>query len=141
NHGIVLSNAQPVPKITGTFFQPLNIHKDWQSENWQALFECYHELNIDTLVLQWTKHDTSYLYKTEPDSPPNAMLEEILSLAGMHQIDVYIGLMYDPNYWQYIQDNPEIIEVYLKKQLIEQQSIAAEIYPLIQHHSAFKGWY
>lgn len=130
------------PRIHGTFLQLQNSHSGWAEDKWRRLFENFRQLQISQLVVQWTVWDgvaffTSKDYKATANPP----LEKILRLSDEYGVQVYVGLAGDPRYWETIEKHPRQVERYFQRMQAQSESLADQLFPLVQKHSSFAGWY
>ncbi|MFC5472639.1 DUF4434 domain-containing protein [Paraherbaspirillum soli] len=134
--------AAPKFGLQGTFLQLLNVHIGWTRQDWTRLFAEFSQLRLSTLVVQWSVHDETPLFNQPQHAVnANAPLEMILSMADAANMNVYLGLVHDSQYWEHIKQAPEQVEAYLRQLLDRSATTASQLRPLTKAHSSFKGWY
>ncbi len=139
---IATNDEAPSPRLQGTFIQLLSHHGDWTKSDWHELFDYFSALQLSGVVIQWSVIDDIAFY---PSSHYSHLLkhplEIVLELADEHNIDVFVGLAYDTQYWAKVGNEPQALEVYFNN-FYERSSLAAsEMLPLVTKYSSFKGWY
>jgi len=125
-------------RIHGTYIQLWSYHDDWDYGRWRRLFYYFRRLGLKQLIVQWTVYDEADVM---PGSLKVGPLETILKLADDAGIRVLVGLGSGPNYWEKIQQPPESVKEYLKYKLQRSSVIAKELFPLVNKHGSFNGWY
>jgi hypothetical protein len=130
------------PRLGGTFIQLLEEHGSWSSSRWDELFQNFHSVGIDELIVQWSVLNGTAIYPSHTfRSIPNAPLENILARADAAGMRVLIGLAHDSDYWAEVQRDPHAVAVYLRKLRAKSDSAARELAPAVTQHSSFAGWY
>ncbi|SCZ86781.1 conserved hypothetical protein [Nitrosomonas mobilis] len=134
---------EPIYPIRGTFIQLLeNSHGQWSENEWVTFFSYLKKLNISDLYLQWTVADTrSFFYSSTFQTVESPPLETILRLAEQFEIKVNIGLVYDYEYWNQINNNSDRVKIYLEELLIRSKLAAEQIKSIAINYKSFKGWY
>lgn len=143
---ITLASAQassaPMSCLQGTFLQLLDTHTGWSRADWSRLFDDLRQLRLSMLVVQWSVYDqTSFFASVEHGNSPDAPLDTILEIADAAGIDVYVGLVHDPKYWERIRQEPALVEKYLQRQLERSAATAGQLSAVVKRHPSFKGWY
>lgn len=134
--------AESCPRLTGLFLQPLEAHRAWSRADWTAFFEELAAMRMETLVLQWSGLDRFTVFDADPaDSLPEPMIDRLLDAAEAAGIRVWIGLVYDPDYWTRIQREAEQLEVYLRRHLLANRELLERLLAEAGQHPAFAGWY
>lgn len=132
----------PRPLVSGTFIQLHEKHGDWSQARWEKQFELFQSLGVRQVVVQWVVSGNLAFYTTQSfRQAPRPPLETILQLAEVRGIEVYIGLAYDPLYWEKIQQTPSYLEEYLYRLRLNSELAAREVAPLSMKYRMFKGWY
>jgi hypothetical protein len=130
------------PRLQGTFVQLTAAHREWPQEKWQQLFQYFRQLKLSRLIIQWSVYDDLAFFPTKDGSqvsqPP---LETILSQADEAHLEVLVGLVHDPGFWEKINREPKLVEVYLRRLRLRGQEAAQALLPMVQAHSSFRGWY
>ena len=139
---LAAATSSPPRRFQGTFIQLLRTHGEWQPQDWTTLFRYLKELQLSHIVIQWTVYDDLAFYPT-PGGPqtPNPPLETILRLADEAAIAVYVGLVYEPKYWEQIRQPLPQVEKYLGRLRSHSVSVASQLLPIVQQHPSFQGWY
>jgi hypothetical protein len=139
-----LSSKEPngAPRLRGTFLQLNNENGSWPIEKWEGLFGNFRALGLNQLVLQWTVSDQVAFYPSGSGpvgtAPP---LQTIIELADKAGIDVYVGLIFEPDFWKLNGLSTADADTYFQQLLARSAKTANELKPLVAHHSSFKGWY
>lgn len=55
----------PSVLIQGTFLQLWDDHAQWSDSQWDKLFGYFEELQMRTLVVQWTVYDSTAFYESD----------------------------------------------------------------------------
>lgn len=128
--------------LEGTFLQLTLESATWEESRWKEFFGSMVELQMSQLIVQWTVYDGKAFYPSEEmETVDNAPLTTILDLADSAGVDVWLGLAHDSDYWEKIQRDPPLVEVYLQKRKVLSRTVAAELVELLADHKSFKGWY
>ena len=126
------------PPLKGTFLQIYRHHDSWSLEKWSTLFQYLKLLQIQEVVIQWTVYDDTTFLPGQNGSETSKTLDRIMGLAASTGIKVWLGLVYDPQFWNKIQREAALVEVYLRRLRLQSQETArllAQTYPNIE------GWY
>lgn len=116
--------------LTGTFVQPVDEHREWGEEEWKDLLARFEELGLSWIVLQWSR--------------PGAGLESteaILRIADERGMKVLVGLAHDDTFWESIEREPDLLEVYFRRIEFESLELLREILPVAAAHPSFQGFY
>jgi hypothetical protein len=130
------------PKLNGTFLQLSDAHANWNRDQWHALFDCFKQLSLSRLVVQFSADDSGAYYPQS--STPNrrgAVIPTILEMADETGIAVFIGLAHDTMFWRRIARDPALVEVYLRRVEVRSAEIVRALTPLARDHHSFAGWY
>ncbi len=134
--------ANLTPRIQGTFLQLTTAQGDWSPEKWSQLFGYFRQLKLSRLIIQWSVYDDLAFFPGQDfrqvSRPP---LETILALADASGMEVLLGLVYDPQFWEKINREPQLVEVYLRRLRLRSQEAAQALLPLAQSHPSWRGWY
>jgi hypothetical protein len=129
-------------RLGGTFLQLTYEHGRWEREKWCDLFDCFEELELSELIIQWTVYDETAFYPSEArptvERPP---LETILDLAGKVNMSVLVGLAHDPGFWDKIRRETPLLELYLRDLRRNAAAVARQLVPIVENYPAFEGWY
>jgi hypothetical protein len=137
--GVAVVYASP---FSGTYLQLTFAHGQWKSEKWEELFAHFKELGLSDLIIQWSVYEeTAFFPSTDRESIDNPPLETILDLAGKADMRVRLGLAHDPQFWNKIQLEPPLVELYLNRLRKKSIDTARQLAPVISNHPAFGGWY
>jgi hypothetical protein len=68
-------------------------------------------------------------------------LDTILELADQAGMQVIIGLVYDPGFWEQISRPPPLVEDYLRRSQLKSVSVASQLSSVVRNHPSFHGWY
>ncbi len=133
---------QITPRLQGTFLQLTKAHEEWPQKKWQQLFQYFRDLRLNRLIIQWTVYDDlDYPDSQDDHRVSQATLETVLSLADAEGLEVLVGLVYDPFFWQRVNREPPLVAVYLRRLRVRELAAAHELLPLVRAHPSFRGWY
>lgn len=134
--------GKDTPRLQGTFLQLTEAHGEWPPEKWAQLFDYFRQLKLSRLIVQWSVYDDLAFFPTKDfrqvNQPP---METILKLADGAHMELLLGLVYDPQFWEKINREPQLVEIYLRRLRLREQEAAKAILPLAQAHPSFRGWY
>jgi Domain of unknown function (DUF4434) len=131
----------PNLQLTGTFIQLLSPHTAWSTTQWNHLFQELKRLKIKRLIIQWTAHQQTYFFPSPHHLNNHPTLEYLLQAADEIHIDVWVGLVEEPDFWKKISDETPVRSRYLQELLAQSSVVAKELVPLLKPHPSFKGWY
>lgn len=135
----VYSSGMPPPPLKGTFLQIYRQHDSWTLEKWTQLFKYFKELQIKEVVVQWTVYDDATFLSAGKDAAgPGLTLDNIMSSAAAAGIKVWLGLVYDSQFWSKIQREAPLLEVYLRRLRLQSEATARL---LIKTYPDIAGWY
>src|ERR1700730_17912269 len=60
--------SDAAPKLSGTFLQLSDAHANWSRDQWHALFDCFKQLSLSRLVVQFSADDSGAYYP-QPSTP------------------------------------------------------------------------
>jgi Domain of unknown function (DUF4434) len=131
--------------LHGTFYQPLLAHQDRSDVQWRAWMAELAALGLRRLVLQHVALEPYDVLVPAPgawrSSPGGAALARILDAALAHGIRVWLGLSYDPMYWNEIEAaDTDAVAAYLAKRGQRLRVLAQALKPATSHAGA-AGWY
>lgn len=136
-----LCRAEPAV-LTGTFLQFSDRDLTRPDEYWSAMLDAFLELGIGTVAIQWSVIDpTPYGGETNDVHDYTNLAANIIAKAEDRGMDYMVGLEHDPGYWEKIKRPPELVEVYLKRLLLDSKTIAEKICNSTHMGSGFQGWY
>lgn len=130
------------PSLRGTFLQITEVNGRWNEQNWSRLFGYFKELHLSQLIIQWTVYDDLAFFQGENSrqvvTPP---LSTILKLADTAGMQVLVGLFFDSSFWGKIRQNPEQVEIFLKRLRQRDETLVGQLAPQLKDHPSFRGWY
>lgn len=126
------------PRFTGTFVQLWDTHATWESARWNDLFASLRAIGVTEIIVQWTttqpKASQTNAAQTNANqaSPAQAggaetarpaaapvqlhpALPLLLQAAAAQHMQVVLGLVHDPAYWDKIKAEPDIVRYYLRQ--------------------------
>ncbi len=130
----VYSSSLTPPPLKGTFLQIYRQHDNWPAEKWDQLFRYLKKLEIKEVVIQWVVYDDANFIQQENNGHT---LDRVINLAASAGIKVRLGLVYDSQFWTKIQREPPLVEVYLRRLLLQSKATAgllAQRYPNITNY-------
>lgn len=110
--------------------------KDFVLPQWEKHIKMLSLEGFKSIVLQWSTYGTHRFYIHHPQ-----WLPEFLKIADTYNIDVYIGLYADPEYFDIIQKKDTNIPAYLNTLYFKNMQTAFAVSRTIKKEKAFKGWY
>lgn len=122
-----------------SFLQPTTVQKAWSQHKWNRLFRDWRVLGIESLVLQWSRYDEINFYSGKT-APYNALLDRIFRAARNHDIQLILGLKYDPAFWERIEESIAHRAVYFEQRRMERAHLLEGLAHYTKHPN-FAGWY
>ena len=117
-----------VPRFTGTFVQLWDTHATWESARWNDLFASLRAIGVTEIIVQWTITQTNapQANPAQAASPETARLAAapiqlhpalpfLLQAAEEQHMQIVLGLVHDPVYWDKIKAEPDIVRYYLRQ--------------------------
>ncbi|HUX94588.1 MAG TPA: DUF4434 domain-containing protein [Bacteroidales bacterium] len=112
---------------------------DWSQQGWESQFQEMKDIGMNTAIIQfisygditWFNSANNFTKKKYPDALPI-----LLAAANNKQMDVFIGLYFDEEYWKN-QTNVDWLLLHADRCI----SIAEELNAQFGKYPAFKGWY
>lgn len=134
--------APPGPRLRGTFLQLTEAHGGWKEADWVRLFGYFKELHLSQLIIQWTVYDDLAFFQGENfRQVANPPLPTILKLADAAGMQVLVGLAHDSGFWEKISRDPELVEIFLRRLRLRDETLVRQLVPQLQDHPSFRGWY
>lgn len=133
-----------VPITTGTFTQPWAVDH-YSPEMWEREFAAMQALGIDLWIYQWVgdSKNKTVIYPTRlagyTQSSSLDQVEIALSLAKKYGIQVFLGLVFNDEWWQKEGSDRE----WLLQEAGEMKAVASELYAEYypRYPDTFAGWY
>lgn len=126
------------PYLTGTFVD-FWYKQDWSLSEWNSFMNEMRGVGVDKVIVQFTAFD-NYIWCDCPNNYSTQKydwaLERLLQAAESYNIDVYIGLYGDNDFWSHTQNENKLQE-YAQKNI----ELASEIWTKYSHFTSFHGWY
>ncbi len=126
------------PYLSGTFVD-FWYKQDWSLADWNSFMKEMQGVGVDKVIVQFTAFD-NYIWCDSPNNystqKDDKALERLLQAAESYDIDVYIGLYNDNDFWNYTQDENKLKE-YAQKNI----DLANDIWTNYSHFTSFYGWY
>lgn len=130
------------PRITGSFIQPLSLQGQWTQNDWNALMAEMAAVGVETLYLQWTQLDRFNIFEEGSRQDLAApIIERVLAAAQANGIKLWLGLVYDPEYWHRILQEAPLVEVYLRRHRVANLELVHKLHAAAGASPAFAGWY
>ncbi len=135
---ILRGQGSTTPYIHGTFIDFWN-KEYWSDAKWSSHMNEMKAIGIHVLFVQytayneyiWTDSDNDYSSHTYADA-----LHKLLTAADKANMDVFVGLYFNENYWGHTTDAAE-----LSTHAQRAKKLADDIWATQKHHSSFAGWY
>lgn len=137
------AGACPRAPLAATFLQP-TVAIRAQESRWDELFADVRRLGMSEIYLQWSagvgEMDEGEAQWSEDPAP---FVRSVLDRAARRGLRVWVGLTYTDAWWTRIERTRplESVEVYLRRRLFWNGSLAARVAPVVREHAAFAGWY
>lgn len=122
-----------------SFFQLTTEQKAWSQHKWDRLLRDWRALGLESLVLQWSRYDEVDFYSGKTESY-SALLDRIFRAARAHDIQLTLGLKYDPAFWERIDGSVAHRAVYFEQRRMEREQLLEELAHYSKHPN-FAGWY
>ena len=121
------------PRFTGTFVQLWDTHATWDSTRWNDLFASLRAIGVTEVIVQWTTTQASGTQTSSPHTNPaqthgmetgrtasapvqlHPALPLLLQAAEAQHMQIVLGLVHDPAYWDKIKAEPDIVRYYLRQ--------------------------
>jgi len=137
--------GREIPKcrpLTGSFLQPLAHHAGWTQTDWDVLMADLAAVGVRNLYLQWTKLDDFKVFDAAPgDAVEPALMDRVLRASAANGVNVWLGLIYSPTYWERVKRGPDQLAVYLKRHRVAVAELARQLQDRVGSHPAVAGWY
>jgi hypothetical protein len=132
--------------VTRTFLQPWRDDADRSPEDWGELFAELHRLGFREVILQWTSYGTLLIYQASRSGYEiRPYLDTVIRAARQQQINLWIGLHYDPDFWTHIDPQKKQTAAHLNRRLIEFSmrlpALVADIEQADPAGDTVRGWY
>jgi hypothetical protein len=106
--------------VLRTFLQPWRADATRSAQEWSALFAHLRRLGFSEVVLQWTSYGSFMLYNdSRPGYTAQPYLDTVVHTARQHQIKLWLGLHYDPDFWSNIERAESLTAAYLNRRLLD----------------------
>ena len=122
------SAKNSTPRFTGTFVQLWDSHATWGSTHWSDLFASLRAIGVTEVIVQWTTTQpsgtqtnpaqTQGMETARTASAPvqlHPALPLLLQAAEAQHMQIVLGLVHDPAYWDKIKAEPDIVRYYLRQ--------------------------
>jgi len=130
------------PRLTGTFIQPLALQATWTQNDWDALMAELDAVGVEALYLQWTQLDRFNIFEENSRQDlAEPIIERIVAAAEAHGIKLWLGLVYDPEYWARIREETPLVEVYLRRHRVSNLELVQRLHAAAGASQSFAGWY
>lgn len=130
------------PRLTGTFIQPLLVHAEWTLNDWYALMAELDAVGVETLYLQWTQLDRFNIFEEgSRQDLARPVIERVVQAAERYDIKLWLGLVYDPQYWSRIREETPLVEVYLRRHRVSNLELVERLHASVGSSPSFAGWY
>lgn len=104
-------------KATRSFLQLWQAHAAYSPAQWDSLFAGLHQHGFTEIIVQWSTYgQVSYLADGRPGRETAECLPALMAAARRAKCKLWLGLHYDPEFWQRIEKNSEV-SAYLNKRL------------------------
>ncbi|MGD8172686.1 DUF4434 domain-containing protein [Vibrio sp. TRT 21S02] len=121
---------------SGAFYQPLNQDKTLKQQDWLSIAKTMERYELNQVVVQWTQ------YGDETFGGPSGWLAQNLETLIDNDIQLWLGLYSDPNYFKRIHASVEQQQQYLTRYFEELEKSYQRWKPWIdQHQPKINGLY
>jgi hypothetical protein len=130
---------------TRTFFQVWRFHANYSSTQWHEHFMDMQRHGFSEVILQWSSYGkVSYFYDHRPGREVSLSLPMILQEAKKAGLKVWLGLHYDPDFWDVISAE-EKREDYLRERIQDLEKTIPLLVRVIEREDPDRkvvaGWY
>lgn len=139
--GFAAALAERKPVLSGTFLQLLTEHLAWKEDQWVQLFEGFRRLRLSQVIVQWVMSGEQPFFTSPRAGAARSPLQTILQLGETTQIQIIIGLVQDPDYWQRIARPSAEVAGYLANREARIVQVVKEVALLARTHRSFAGWF
>jgi hypothetical protein len=113
---------------------------------WDQWFTNMDRLGFNEIIVQWSSYDDiSFHHDARPGHENSPSLEAFIETASNHRKPIWMGLDYDPHFWQAIDVNPAGVKQYLSARMnkINQRLpiLLRTIEAIDTRGDIIKGWY
>ncbi|MFD1379452.1 DUF4434 domain-containing protein [Fodinicurvata halophila] len=122
-----------------SFLQPTNAQKAWSEDKWTRLLGEWRALGLESLILQWSRYGDTDFHSGKTASY-GELLDRIFKAARNHDIQLTLGLKYDPAFWERIEKSTAHRAVYFEQRRMERAHLLEGL-AHYAHHPNFAGWY
>ncbi len=110
------------------------------------LFQKTRDMGFDTVFLQWSSYDGVSFYRDpRPGKKIDARLTSIIKASCKANVNLWIGLHHDSQFWERSAQSKNQVKIYLNKRLVDlkQRLPALELAMAnaAPHAGCIKGWY
>lgn len=133
--GLILSGSGNAQASVSVIYQPLRAHMHIDEAAWRPLFARLRARGIDTLVLQWTQHDTAFSTGDEA-----AWLQRRVADAINADLNLILGLSADGDNFQRLQQPNTVLPAYFRKIREKDRALVRQWQALVPPERLI-GWY
>ena len=120
-NGLIACTHHPVcltANTNRTFVQLWRDDAKRSSANWDQWFLQIDHLGFEEIIVQWSSYDDiSFHIDPRPGYENAPSLEAFIKTALKHQKRIWLGLDYDPAFWEAIDAKPDRVKQYLSTRL------------------------
>lgn len=133
--GFLLPSNASAQTAVSVIYQPLRAHMAIDEATWRPLFDRLHTRGIDTLVFQWTQHDTAFSSDDEA-----AWLQRRVADAVAADLNLILGLSADSEVFQRLQQPDTVLPAYFRKIREKDRALVRQWQNLVPPER-LTGWY
>ena len=132
--------------VSRTFMQLWRADATRPPQEWSARFAHLRRLGFSEVILQWTSYGSFVIYSdSRPGYASQSSLDTLVHTAQQHQIKLWLGLHYDPDFWSNIQGTAHLTDAYLHRRLFEMSmrlnALVANVERADPAGETIAGWY
>lgn len=131
---------------TRTFLQLWRKDSQRDVAQWNQRFENLSNLGFTEVIVQWSSYGaTSFYGDSTSGRESSPSLSPLIKAANRHKTRIWLGLHYDPDFWQAIAGKNRDVEAYFQTRLSEMESRWPSLRRMLNKadpkQEVVKGWY
>ncbi len=128
--------------MSGTFYQPLARHLDWDPHRWAEIDNALQELGMSEIFVQWSAADGIAFFPTAARAQlARSPLEPLFDIATRHGIGVWVGLELDQAFLPVLRKPAVEVQAHLAIRERQLAAILPDLAAYLRRKEAMAGWY